>query len=59
MADNKRKTDYRDRTRINLNEDYENEYWKERFNVSGQALAGAVRAVGVSVKKVEQYLKEK
>jgi uncharacterized protein DUF3606 len=59
MADDKSKTDYRDRTRINLNEDYEKEYWKKRFNVSGQALAGAVRAVGVSVKKVEQYLKEK
>lgn len=59
MADDKSKTDYRDRTRINLNEDYEKEYWKKRFNVSGQALAGAVRAVGVSVKKVEKYLKEK
>ncbi|MGY3496395.1 DUF3606 domain-containing protein [Bradyrhizobium sp. USDA 4502] len=59
MADDKSKTDYRDRTRINLNEDYEKEYWKKRFGVSGQALAGAVRAVGVSVKKVEKYLKEK
>lgn len=59
MGDNKSKRDYRDRTRINLNEDYEKEYWKKRFNVSGQALAGAVRAVGVSVKKVEKYLKEK
>ncbi|MCP3397129.1 DUF3606 domain-containing protein [Bradyrhizobium sp. CCGB20] len=35
-----------DRSRINLNEDYEKEYWKKRFGVSGQALAGAVRAVG-------------
>ncbi|MBJ7405940.1 MAG: DUF3606 domain-containing protein [Bradyrhizobium sp.] len=59
MADDKSKRDYRDRTRINLNEDYEKEYWKKRFNVSGQALAGAVRAVGVSVKKVEKYLKDK
>ncbi|WP_439372668.1 DUF3606 domain-containing protein [Bradyrhizobium sp. DASA03120] len=59
MADDKSKTDYRDRTRINLNEDYEKEYWKKRFGVSGQALAGAVRTVGVSVKKVEKYLKEK
>ncbi|MCP1972942.1 MULTISPECIES: DUF3606 domain-containing protein [Bradyrhizobium] len=59
MADDKTKKNYRDRTRININEDYEKEYWKKRFNVSGQALAGAVRAVGVSVKKVEKYLKER
>ncbi|MGY3409534.1 hypothetical protein ACVWZV_005647 [Bradyrhizobium sp. GM5.1] len=59
MADDKTKKDYRDRSRININEDYEKEYWKKRFGVSGQALAGAVRAVGVSVNKVEKYLKEK
>jgi len=59
MADDKSKKDYRDRTRININEDYEKEYWKKRFDVSGQALAGAIRAVGVSVKKVEKYLREK
>ena len=35
------------------------EYWKKKFRVSGQALAGAVRAVGKSAKKVEAYLKDK
>ena len=59
MADDKRKTDFRDRTRINLSEDYEKQYWKNRFKVSGQALAGAVRVVGPSVKKVEAYLRER
>jgi hypothetical protein len=59
MADDKSKRDYRDKTRINLNEDFEKAYWKKRFKVTGQQLAGAVRSVGVSVKKVEQYLKEK
>jgi Protein of unknown function (DUF3606) len=35
-------------------------YWKKRFGVTGQALAGAVRATGSSsVKKVEKYLKDK
>jgi hypothetical protein len=59
MADDKSKRDYRDRTRINMNEAYEKEYWKKKFKVSGQALAGAVRKVGPSVKKVTEYLKSK
>jgi hypothetical protein len=59
MADDKQKKDFRDRTRINLSEDYEKAYWKKRFKVSGQQLAGAVRAVGASVKKVEAYLRER
>ena len=59
MADDPSKRDYRDKTRINLNQDHEKEYWKKRFGVSGQQLAAAVRAVGVSVKKVEEYLKSR
>jgi len=59
MADDRTKKDYRDKTRINMNEDYEVSYWKNKFGVSGQALAGAVRAVGSSVKKVEGYLRDK
>jgi Protein of unknown function (DUF3606) len=59
LADDKSKKDYRDKTQINMNERYEVDYWKDRFGVSGQALAGAVRAVGVSVKKVGEYLKNK
>ena len=60
MPDNKTKTDFRDRTRINMNEPYEVAYWKKRFGVSGQQLAGAIRAVGsTSVAKVAAYLKGK
>ena len=59
MADNKSIRGPADRNRINLKQDYEKEYWKKKFRVSGQALAGAVRAVGSSSKKVEAYLKEK
>lgn len=59
MADDKTKRDYHDRTRISTSERYELAYWKKKFRVSGQQLAGAVRAVGPSVKKVEKYLKEK
>jgi Protein of unknown function (DUF3606) len=54
MADHPSKRDYRDKTRINMKQPYE-----ERFGVSAQALGAAVRAVGTSVKKVEEYLKEK
>jgi hypothetical protein len=56
MADDRTKRDFRDRTRINTEERYEMDYWKKKFRVSGQKLAGAVRAVGPSVKKVKAYL---
>ena len=59
MADNRKNRGQPDRSTINLNEDYEKDYWKKKFRVSGQALAGAVRAVGTSAKKVESYLKDK
>ena len=59
MTDDKKKKDYRDATRININEDYEKAYWKKTLDVSGQALAAAVRKVGPSVKKVKEYLKDK
>ena len=55
--DNKTKKDYRDRVRINVNEKYEVQYWSKRFNVSPAKLRNAVKTVGVTVKKVEQYLK--
>jgi len=58
MADDKTKK-LADAKRISLKEDYEFEYWKKRFRVSGQALSGAVRSVGHMVKDVEVYLKEK
>jgi Protein of unknown function (DUF3606) len=59
MPDNMRLRRPQDSNRISLKEDYEKEYWKRKFRVSGQQLAGAVRAVGHSVKKVEAYLKGK
>jgi hypothetical protein len=59
MGDDRKIRDYRDKTRINMNEDYEREYWKQHFGVSGQQLAGAVRAVGVSVAKVQDYIMKK
>jgi hypothetical protein len=59
MADNLKRRGTPDTKTINMKEDWEKDYWKKKFRVSGQALAGAVRAVGKSVSKVEKYLKEK
>lgn len=59
MADNLKKRGAPDTKTINLKEEWEKDYWKKKFRVSGQALAGAVRTVGKSAKKVEEYLKGK
>jgi hypothetical protein len=59
MADNLKKRGTPDSKTINLNEEWEKEYWKRKFKVSGQQLAGAVRTVGKSVAKVTDYLKRK
>lgn len=58
MADDKTKK-LADAKRISLKEDYELAYWKKRFRITGQQIAGAVRAAGPMVKDVEAYLKEK
>jgi hypothetical protein len=60
MADDKKKKGKQDRSRINMSEAYEVQYWKTKFGVTGQALAGAIRATGSSdAKKVQAYLKSK
>jgi len=59
MSDSSTKKGKPDRIRINLHEPYEVHYWKTKFGVSGQQLAGAVRAVGNMVKDVQEYLKQK
>jgi hypothetical protein len=56
MADDRSKKGTQDRTRINMNERYEVDYWKKKFGVSGQALAGAVRATGSSSVKTSQRI---
>jgi hypothetical protein len=59
MADDLKKRGKPDRDRINVNEKWEFDRWKKVLDVSGQQLAGAVRAVGPMVKKVKAYLKDK
>ena len=43
--------------RINVNEDYELQYWSEKFGVSRDELRQAVQKVGVSPEAVERELK--
>jgi predicted DNA-binding protein YlxM (UPF0122 family) len=56
--DNKQNIGSPDRDRINVNEDYELQYWSEKFGVSDDEIKDAVKAVGTSVNDVEEYLKK-
>jgi len=60
MSDNKSKRDFRDRTEINQNEDYEVQYWTEKWNISRKDLAEAIKETGsTSVKTIEKYIKDR
>jgi hypothetical protein len=59
MPDGKSEPAPTDPSRVGLKEDHEREYWIKKFRVSIQTLAEAVRAVGPSAEKVEEYLKRK
>jgi len=48
-----------DRTRINLQEEYEVRYWADKFGVSKDTLVRAVETVGSSPVSVEVFLKKK
>jgi hypothetical protein len=54
--DSKQNVGSPDRDRINVNEDYELQYWSEKFGVSKGRLQEAVKAVGTSVEAVQEYL---
>jgi hypothetical protein len=59
MADDKTKSGGQDRTKINVNEDYELQDWSKKFGVSKEQLKAAVQAVGPNAAAVEAYLKSK
>jgi hypothetical protein len=59
MADDRSKTDSADRDRINMHEDYEVRYWSQKWQVSREQLADAVRSVGVMVKDVAAKLRKR
>jgi hypothetical protein len=57
MADDKRNPGRPDRDRINMEEDYEVQYWSEKFGVSQEELAAAVKKVGPMVSDVKWELR--
>lgn len=52
--DDRTKTVQPDRTKINVNEDYELRYWSEHFGVSTTELRLAVQTAGPSVGAVRR-----
>jgi hypothetical protein len=54
--DDKTQTGEADRSRINVNEDYELAYWTRTLEVPEDELRNAVRQVGTSVEAVKKYL---
>lgn len=57
MADDTTRRGAQDRSRINLNEDYERRDWAKKFGVSEDELRQAVKAVGDRAEAVEAHLK--
>jgi hypothetical protein len=56
MTDDTTKRRPQDSTRISLSEDYEVDYWTDKFGVSREQLKEAVGAVGNSAEAVRNYL---
>ena len=56
--DDKNNRGPQDRSRINVNEDYELAYWTKALGVTAEELKAAVKAVGVSADAVRAHLKK-
>ena len=56
MSDNRAIRGPQDSSRVNLNEEYEIQYWCSKLSCSRDDLIKAVTAVGNSVVRVEDYL---
>ena len=55
MPDNKQNTGKADRSRINLSENYEVQYWTNKFGVTKEDLQRAVDEVGDKALEVEVF----
>jgi hypothetical protein len=56
MADDLKNRGAQDRARVNVNEDHEVRYWTQKWGVSKEQLAAAVKKVGVSADAVAREL---
>nr|WP_202882077.1 DUF3606 domain-containing protein [Methylobacterium mesophilicum] len=54
--DNLRRREPEDKSKINVHEDWELEYWARRFGVTKERIKDAVRQVGVQTKDVAEFL---
>lgn len=45
-----------DRSRVNINEEYDRRWWSEKFRVRPEVLDAAVESVGPSVREVAKVL---
>ena len=59
MSDDKTNRGPQDRSRINVHEPYELEYWTKEFGVSAERLKQLVATHGVSADKIRQALGKK
>ena len=58
MSDDKTLRGPQDSSRISMSEDYEVEYWTNKFGVSRDELQRAIDSVGNGADAVEQYFKK-
>jgi hypothetical protein len=56
MADDPKQRGPQDRSRVNVEQDYELRYWSEKFGVSSDQLRKAVQQVGTSADTVARHL---
>lgn len=56
MSDDKNNSGSPDRDRINVDEDYELQYWTKTLGVSADELRAAVKVVGPTTKAVRAHL---
>ena len=56
MPDDKSNRGSADRSRINIHEAYEVEYWTKHFGITREKLIEAVKSVGAMAKDVKAYL---
>ena len=57
MADDRNLRDGRDRSRVSGSEEYELQFLAEKLNVSTDEIRKAIKQVGNSREKIEEYLK--
>ena len=57
MSDDRSKRGGQDRTRIDVNQDFELRDWAQKFGVTKEALKEAVQAVGTQADAVEKHLR--